>query len=133
MAGPLRRLPIAHLTQYGAGELKTSIVRDALQRIGRVTAPVAVVYAAPSPWRYRISLTLAMRRDGRGESASWRFGLRDYADPERIFDLEDCLITDERVLGAWRQVRAAARMLPNAPRLRGTVRVVSEKRGALPR
>ncbi len=117
---------LQHLTDTAQREFKTSIVRDALQRIGRVTAPVADVHAAPSPWRYRISLTLALRRDGRGESASWRFGLRDYADPEHIFDLEDCLITDERVLGAWRQVRAAARMLPNAPRLRGTVRWLGE-------
>lgn len=117
---------LQHLRDTAQRELKTSIVRDALQRIGRVTAPVPTVQAAPSPWRYRIGLTLALRREGRGESATWRFGLRDYADPERIFDLEDCLITDERVLGAWRQVRAAARALPNAQRLRGTVRWLGE-------
>jgi 23S rRNA (uracil1939-C5)-methyltransferase len=48
--------------------------------------------------------------------------LRDYEDPERVFDLEDCLITDERVLGAWREIRTAAHLLPNEERLRGTVR-----------
>lgn len=117
---------LQHLDEQAQRGLKVTIVRDALQRIGKVTAPVRDVHAAPSPWRYRISLTLAMRRDGRGDSATWRFGLRDYTDPERVFDLEDCLITDERVLGAWREIRAAARALPNAQRLRGTVRWLTD-------
>lgn len=117
---------LQHLRDAAQRDLKGAIVRDALQRIGKVATPVHDVYAAPSAWRYRIGLTLALRRNGRGESASWRFGLRDYADPERVFDLEDCLITDERVLGAWREIRAVARMLPNAARLRGTVRWLGE-------
>ncbi|MGH7711029.1 MAG: TRAM domain-containing protein, partial [Gemmatimonadaceae bacterium] len=113
---------LQHLNEQAQRKAKTAIVRDALLRIGKVTTAVSDVRPAPSPWRYRISLTLAIRRDSRGPTASWRFGLRDHADPERVFDLEDCLITDERVLGAWREIRAAAQLLPNAQRLRGTVR-----------
>ena len=113
---------LQHLTEGAQRRAKLSIVRDTLARIGKVATPVNDVRAAPSPWRYRISLTLAIRRDTHGDAVSWRFGLRDYEDPERVFDLEDCLITDERVLGAWREIRAAAHLLPNAQRLRGTVR-----------
>ena len=113
---------LQHLSESAQRRAKLSIVRDTLARIGKVAPPVNDVRPAPSPWRYRISLTLAIRRDTRGDAVSWRFGLRDYEDPERVFDLEDCLITDERVLSAWREVRAAAHLLPNAQRLRGTVR-----------
>lgn len=113
---------LQHLNERAQRSAKTMIVRDALSRIGKVTTSVRDVRPAPSPWRYRISLTLAIRRDTKGDAVSWRFGLRDYEDPERVFDLEDCLITDERVLSAWREIRAAAHLLPNAERLRGTVR-----------
>jgi 23S rRNA (uracil1939-C5)-methyltransferase len=105
--------------QLGA---KRGIVRDAMHRIGKVNAEVPDVSPAPLAWRYRISLTLAIRRDGSGLSASWRFGLRDYADPEKVFDLEDCLISDGQVLSAWNEIRAAASLLPDAARMAGTVR-----------
>jgi 23S rRNA (uracil1939-C5)-methyltransferase len=113
---------LQHLSEPAQRSAKTTIVRDALARIGKVTPPMRDIRPASSPWRYRISLTLAIRRDGNAGNVSWRFGLRDYEDPERVFDLEDCLITDERVLAAWREIRAAAQLLPNAQRLRGTVR-----------
>ncbi|MGQ0640089.1 MAG: class I SAM-dependent RNA methyltransferase [Gemmatimonadaceae bacterium] len=113
---------LQHLREDAQRSAKTAIVRDALVRIGKVAAAVHDIRPAPAPWRYRISLTLAIRRHGRGTTRSWTFGLRDYEDPERIFAMEDCLITDQRVLGAWSEVRAAAHLLPNAERLRGTVR-----------
>ena len=62
-----------------------------------------------------------MRKRGDG---SWFAGLRAFDDPEAVFELEDCLITAEPVLVAWREVLAAAAHLPEEPRLRGTVRVI---------
>ncbi len=113
---------LQHVREDVQRAAKGSIVQDALQRIGRVAFAVAPAQVPPSSWRYRISLTLALRRDAPGRSAPWRFGLRHYDDPERVFDLEDCLITDERIVALWREIRAHARHLPNAVRLRGTVR-----------
>jgi 23S rRNA (uracil1939-C5)-methyltransferase len=113
---------LQHMQEEAQLDAKRGIVRDALHRIGKVSAEVPEVSPAPSPWRYRISLTLAIRREGAGRSASWRFGLRDYDDPEKVFDLEECLISDGQVLSAWNEIRAAAFLLPDAARMSGTVR-----------
>ncbi len=113
---------LQHLRETAQLDAKRGILRDALHRIGKVNVAVPEVLPAPSAWRYRISLTLAIRRDGAGRAATWRFGLRDYEDPERVFDLEDCLISDGQVLSAWNEIRAAASLLPDAPRMTGTVR-----------
>ncbi len=61
-----------------------------------------------------------MRRAAHGE---WVAGLHPFDAPERIFDLVDCPITDERVLSVWREIRNAAEWLPNVAELRGAVRV----------
>ncbi|HEV8363577.1 MAG TPA: hypothetical protein VGQ52_08650 [Gemmatimonadaceae bacterium] len=113
---------LQHMHEQAQLDAKRGIVRDALHRIGKVSAPVPEVSPASSAWHYRISLTLAIRRDGSGHSASWRFGLRDYDDPEKVFDLEECLISDGQVLSAWNEIRAAAFLLPDAARMSGTVR-----------
>lgn len=113
---------LQHLQDRAQRDAKRVIVRDALHRIGKVNVAVPEVHPPPSAWRYRISLTLAIRRDGEARAATWRFGLRDFEDPERIFDLEDCLISDAQVLSTWTEVRAAASLLPDTSRLSGTVR-----------
>jgi 23S rRNA (uracil1939-C5)-methyltransferase len=118
---------LQHISEPAQRDAKQGIVRDALTRIGKVTTNVQPVYAAPSAWRYRNSLTLALRRDGTGGRIAWRFGLRDFEDPEIVFNLEDCLITDQRVLAVWGEVRDAAEALPNADRMRATVRWLGER------
>lgn len=106
-----------HLALDAQREAKRRNVADAFARIARrPIAPPAI--EGDEPWRYRRTLTLAIRRAGDRTIA----GLRAFDDPEAVFDLRDCLITDERVLAAWREVLAAARFLPAEPRLRGTVR-----------
>src|SRR5690606_13967913 len=44
-----------------------------------------------------------------------------------VFDLQDCLITAPEVLAAWRGVLSGADFLPDAARLRGTIRVIHER------
>ena len=99
-------------------EAKRAMVRDAFQRIGRREVPLPEIRSAEA-WRYRRALTLAIRRD---EDGRGRAGLRAFDDPEAVFALHDCLITDERVVDAWRTIIAAVAHLPPEPRLRGTVR-----------
>ena len=53
---------LQHMQEEAQLDAKRGIVRDALHRIGKVSAQVPEVSPAPSPWRYRISLTLAIRR-----------------------------------------------------------------------
>lgn len=112
-----------HVDVVAQRDAKRAMLRDAFQRIAKREIPLPVIHAG-EPWRYRRSLTLAMRRRANGE---WYAGLRAFDDPEAVFALDDCLITAEPVLVAWREVLAAAAHLPEEPRLRGTVRVIHDR------
>ncbi len=98
-------------------QAKAQIVRDAFARIAKRDVPLPTV-AGGEPWRYRRTLTLAIRREA---GRTWA-GLRAFDDPEAVFDLADCEITDLRVVETWREILRAERSLPAGPRLRGTVR-----------
>lgn len=110
---------IQHL-DYERGQLpaKSRIIGDALTRIGKQDVSAPAVEASARPWRYRTKLTLALRRT----RDRWIAGLRRYDDPDAVFELRDCPITDERVVAAWRDVMRQQDHLPRASRLRGAVR-----------
>lgn len=115
---------IQHL-DYERGQLpaKSRIIGDALNRIGKVTiAQPPEVEPSEKQWRYRTKLTLAFRR----REARWIAGLRRYDDPDAVFPLRDCPITEERVLFAWERVLEQQEKLPQAIRLRGAVRLLGE-------
>ncbi len=112
-----------HVDIEAQRDAKRTMVRDAFQRIAKRDVAMPTIYGGPA-WAYRRSLTLAMRRRADG---SWYAGLRAFDDPEAVFDLENCLITNERVLEAWRAVLAASSEFPDEARLRGTVRVIGER------
>ncbi|MBA3854794.1 MAG: hypothetical protein C0503_10270 [Gemmatimonas sp.] len=112
-----------HVDVAAQRDAKRTMLRDAFQRIAQREIPLPTIHAG-EPWRYRRSLTLAMRKRASGE---WYAGLRAFDDPEAVFELDDCLITAEPVLAAWEEVMAAAEHLPDEPRLRGTVRVIHER------
>jgi 23S rRNA (uracil1939-C5)-methyltransferase len=83
---------------------KSTIVRDAMQRIGRRDVPAVSVVPSPAPWGYRTKLTLALRwSDNR-----WIAGLHRYDDANAVFQLERCPITDDRVVAIWRDIFAAS-------------------------
>lgn len=108
---------------YTRGQLpaKSRIIHDALTRIGKLAVDTSPeVEASAKQWRYRTKLTLALRRSGDG----WIAGLRRYDDPDAVFDLRDCPITEERVLHAWKAVLGQQDMLPRAATLRGAVRLL---------
>ena len=110
---------LQHIRYESQLDAKAHIIRDALQRIGKRDVPLPHVRPSPSPWRYRRKLTLAMRRRRSG----WIAGLHPYDRPASVFPLRDCPITEERVLTIWRDVLDAADDLPDAPELRGAVRL----------
>lgn len=113
---------LQHLA-YGAQlAAKRTIVRDALQRIGHRDVADFDVRPSPSEWAYRMKLTLALRWVG----GRWMAGLHPYDAADGVFQLEECLITDDRVVDVWRGVFAAAELLPRARSLRGAVRLTPE-------
>ncbi len=106
--------------EYGAQlEAKSGIIRDSVVRIGKRAIERPAVEPSSQLWRYRRKLTLAMQRRG----AQWIAGLHPYDSPRKIFSLNDCPITDERVVAVWRQIMASQALLPITSTLRGAVRL----------
>jgi len=113
---------LQHMAYAGQLAAKQGIVRDALTRIGRRPVSLPEIRPSAEEWRYRRKLTLHLRRRG-GE---WIAGLHPHDDARAVFRLHDCPITDERVVAVWREVLAAAELLPRAAALRGAVRLLDE-------
>ena len=113
---------LQHLGYESQLHAKSGIVHDSIARIGKRLVSAPIVRPSPREWRYRAKLTLAMRADEQG----WRMGLHPYDDPSAVFQLVDCPITDERVVSTWREIMAAADLLPRVPELRGFVRLVAD-------
>jgi 23S rRNA (uracil1939-C5)-methyltransferase len=112
---------IQHMAYDAQLAAKGAIIHDALTRIGRRTVDTPAVTPSPAQWRYRRKLTLAMRRRG----GRWIAGLHPYDQPDGVFDLNDCPITEEPVLAVWREIMNASAHFPNSDRLRGAVRLLS--------
>lgn len=118
---------IQHLSYSAQLRAKSAIVGDALRRIGGRSVENPHVEPSETQWRYRRKLTLHLRRD-RGR---WIAGLHPFDDPDAVFDLADCPITDERVLSVWAQLRSAFELLPRERTLRMSVRLLDEGASAV--
>jgi 23S rRNA (uracil1939-C5)-methyltransferase len=114
---------IQHLRYDAQLEAKRAIIRDAMTRIAHRAVDAPEIVASARQWRYRRKLTLTMRRRSDGE---WVIGLRPYDDPDAVFQLADCPITDERVLTVWRQIMEARPHFPPADSLRASVRLLDD-------
>lgn len=110
---------LQHLNYRAQLEAKGGIIRDSIVRIGKRTIEQPHVEPSAREWRYRRKLTLAMQRHG----TRWIAGLHPYDSPRKIFALNDCPITDERVVAIWKTIMDAQAMLPAASVLRGAVRI----------
>lgn len=110
---------VQHLAYHAQLAAKGAIVHDAMARIGGRQVGNVDVHPSPAEWEYRNKLTLALR--WRGDR--WIAGLHPYDDPDAVFDLRECLITDPRIVAIWREIVNAPDALPKARRLRGAVRL----------
>ena len=113
---------LQHMTYEAQLGAKSTIVRDAMQRIAKRDVTAVSVVPSPAPWGYRTKLTLALRWAGN----RWVAGLHRYDDPDAVFQLERCPITDDRVVAIWRDIFAASSLLPRTRRLRGAVRLTGD-------
>lgn len=114
---------IQHMSYLSQLRSKQRIIRDAVERIGKRKVDIAEVRPSPEEWRYRSKLTLAIQRLPSGE---WLAGLHQYDNPAKIFSLSDCPITERPVIAAWREIMAGSRFFPQAPSLRGSVRITGD-------
>lgn len=111
---------LQHLSYDAQRDAKAGMIRDAFERIARRPVDPPPVRHAWSPWRYRTKLTLALRREG----GRWIAGLHRYDDPSAVFPIEDCAITDERVMAVWDAILAHGEWLPAGDALRASVRLL---------
>src|SRR3569833_430134 len=111
---------LQHIRYDAQVEAKRGIIRDSLTRIGKRDVELPTVVHSEREWRYRRKLTLAMRRD---KTRGWVIGLRPYDNPAKIFQLNDCPITDERVIAVGRQIMAAHELFPPEDELRAYVQL----------
>jgi 23S rRNA (uracil1939-C5)-methyltransferase len=114
---------LQHMSYLSQLRSKQRIIRDAVERIGKRKADICEVRPSPKEWRYRVKLTMAIRKQSSGE---WIAGLHPFDDPTRVFPLVDCPITEETVVKTWRLIMNEARFFPNAQSLRGSVRLTSD-------
>lgn len=100
---------LQHLSYPAQLEAKRRIVGDALRRIGGRQLEDPPITAAPEPLRYRTRITLAVSR---GPAGDLLVGLHPQGEPGRVFQLEDCLITDPSLMALWGRLRAQFPLLP---------------------
>ena len=114
---------LQHMSYLSQLRAKQKIIRDAIERIGKRKFDIAEVRSSVSEWRYRVKLTLAMRKQSSGE---WIAGLHPFDDPARVFALVDCPITVESIVATWRDIMKQSRFFPGVQSLRGSVRLTSD-------
>ena len=95
---------LQHLNTATQRDARRGFVGDALRRIARLDAEDPPLVPAPTDWAYRTKLTLHARGGA--------IGLHPLDEPERVFDLETCLITATALVELWRVVRARRELLP---------------------
>ncbi len=114
---------LQHMSYLSQLRSKQRIIRDAVERIGKRKADSWDVRPSSQEWRYRVKLTLAIRRESGG---GWMAGLHPFDDPAGVFALVDCPITNETVVQTWRLIMNEARFFPTAQSLRGSVRLTGD-------
>jgi len=116
---------LQHLSAGAQDGARGQLIAVWLRGIGGPVVDCPELWLEGGQWRYRQKLTLALRRSA--TTRAWHAGLHAFDDPDRVFWLVDCLISDERLMLVWREVLAAADCLPDVSRLRGSVRLLDDR------
>jgi 23S rRNA (uracil1939-C5)-methyltransferase len=95
---------LQHLGAAAQREAKRKIVGDTMRRIAKLDIADPEIVASPKQWRYRGKVTLAAKHG--------HIGFRKLNQPAGVFDLNDCLLANERIMELWRLVSANRRLLP---------------------
>ncbi len=114
---------LQHMSYEAQLRAKQRIIRDAIERIGKRKTTIPEIVPSANEWRYRTRLTLTIKRSSSG---MWIAGLHQYDDPSKIFALNDCPVTDRRVIVAWKEVLAQSVFFPGSQPLRGSVRITAD-------
>jgi 23S rRNA (uracil1939-C5)-methyltransferase len=118
---------LEHLEYMAQLRVKSFLVADALNRIGKLDVSLPDVVPSPNEFRYRnrVSFTLLRLQHGRLVA-----GFHELEKPGRIVDIGGaCLLPEEPIAEAWDELRANwgpdANLLPTGGKLRLTLRAAS--------
>jgi 23S rRNA (uracil1939-C5)-methyltransferase len=124
---------LEHLEYAAQLRAKSTIVQEALARIGGIVVDAPDVVASPAQLRYRnrVSFTLVRLRDGHVQA-----GFHELNRPDRVLDIDEgCLMPESAVAEAWGEIRKNwgphAQRLPSGQRLRLTIRATASGTTAL--
>ena len=95
---------LQHLTAEAQRAVRTRLIGDALQRIGRAAVDAPTLTASDREWAYRAKITLAVKGRQIGYHRSHR--------PGQLFDLVRCDIARPELNELWHAVSAHRRLLP---------------------
>lgn len=120
--------PLEHLQYPAQLEAKARMVRDALQRIGKIEIQLPEVVASPEEFQYRNRVSFTLRRVGGGRVVA---GFHEIGSPTRIVDItEACLLPELPIARGWGALRRGwgegASLLPPGDELRLTLRATAE-------
>ena len=96
---------LQHLDEATQRRAKSSILGEALRRIGRLDVPDPEVEPAPLQWGYRHKLTLH-------QDAAGRIGFHPLGRPAETFDLARCEIAEESLNRLWAELSRHRALLP---------------------
>lgn len=118
---------LEHLEYMAQLRVKSFLVADALNRIGKLDVALPHVEPSPTEFRYRnrVSFTLMRLQHGRVVA-----GFHELEKPGRIVDIGGaCLLPEEPIAEAWDELRANwgpdANLLPKGGKLRLTLRAAA--------
>jgi len=95
---------LQHLGYEAQLAAKRVIVGETLRRIGKLEVGDPEIEAAEGQWRYRAKIIMAV--------GGQRIGLHPYDRPGSVFALQDCHITDLRLMALWRALKAHLDLFP---------------------
>jgi 23S rRNA (uracil1939-C5)-methyltransferase len=95
---------LQHLTAEAQRSVRSRLIGDALQRIGRAAVEPPSLVPSDQEWAYRAKITLAVK--GR------QIGYHRTHQPGRLFDLVHCDIARPEINELWQAVSAHRGLLP---------------------
>jgi 23S rRNA (uracil1939-C5)-methyltransferase len=110
--GPCGGCHYQHMLYEAQLEAKTEILRDQLQRIGKIENPsVQPMVACPNPWNYRNHVQFHLTGEGKMGYVGIGFGDGLRPSPSKIIPITECHLPEPSINELWPQLEFE----PNLP------------------
>lgn len=94
-----------HMSYEAQLRAKTEVLRDQLQRIGKIESPpVKPMVGCPTPWNYRNHVQFHLTEDGKLGYVGVRFGDGFRSPPSNIISIAECHLPEVYINTLWPQL-----------------------------